>query len=140
MRPQKQSIVVKGFQTDRTRAIPFQVLSHKESEAHEVDYGHDVGTISMTVYREKHAGGAKHVGLTAEGDLVEDAQFLDNYPTEPASGPDAAKARLHSPKVRGLIVGDSREKVGSKMRRVHFNPDPTPIMDVTITYYRKRPR
>lgn len=47
-----QPITLLGFQMDQNVAEEFRVLSPAESAATEMNYGADVGTISMTVFRE----------------------------------------------------------------------------------------
>jgi hypothetical protein len=45
-------LTIRGFQTDAKTLEKFRVLSVAESKEREVNYGEDVGTITMTVFRE----------------------------------------------------------------------------------------
>ncbi len=47
---------VLGFQTENHSLEPFRILSARESLARLIDYGPDVGTINLVVYREMAAG------------------------------------------------------------------------------------
>ena len=52
--PNDPPITVLGYQVDgQPIAEEFHVLSQHESEARAIDYGRDVGTISMVVYHER---------------------------------------------------------------------------------------
>ena len=51
--PGDPPITIPGFQMDNAKAERFTVLSPSEWKLHEIDYGRDVGTISMVVYRER---------------------------------------------------------------------------------------
>ena len=45
-------VTVRGYQTDENTAEAFRVLSPAESRANVMNYGPDVGTISLVVFRE----------------------------------------------------------------------------------------
>src|SRR5262249_53313628 len=50
--PKCPPIVLRGFQMDENVAAMFRVASPAESAARAIDYGRDVGTISLTVFGE----------------------------------------------------------------------------------------
>ena len=80
----------RGYQLGIDRVETFRVLSAPESKAREVNYGADVGTITMTVFPE---------GKEPAPDLSEDAAEKSavataELPAEPSKSFDALKAKL----------------------------------------------
>jgi hypothetical protein len=136
MSPEIMSITIRGYQTGEKTAEAFRVLSSAESRANVMNYGADVGTISMVVFRE--ARGAKK--SLALDDEAEDLAALTggNYPRRPPANLAALRFQLRSgaanASTRGLIA--QGKEIGSNIRRIEFQPDPTPVMSATITYYR----
>ncbi len=130
------AISVRGYQTGEKSAEAFRVLSPAESRANVMNYGADVGTLSMVVFRE--ARGTKT--LLALDDEAEDLAALTGgtYPRRPPENLAALKFQLRSgaanASTRGLIA--EGKKIGAAIRRLSFQPDPTPVMSATITYYR----
>jgi len=55
LEPGAPPVTVRGFQVDNQTAEEFRVLSRAESKAKEIDYGTDVGTINLVVFRERAA-------------------------------------------------------------------------------------
>jgi hypothetical protein len=108
----------------------FRVASDAESGQRRFHYGHDVGTITMTVFHEQK-------GKTRPGILDDDAPYqmvvkkLTALPERPINY-NALKAQLLADANRGLIVEGQRE--ASKVDIVRFSADPNPIMSVTIVY------
>jgi hypothetical protein len=135
LNPGAGPVEIKGFQVDDDGAKAFRVLSRQESGARALDYGPDVGTITLTVFRERKGedrfdplekAQQKQARIVAQGDLPSKDTL------------DALKADLlkegNEDRTRGLL-GEG-EKVASKVRKVSFRPEPTPVMSVTIVYYR----
>ena len=123
---------VSAFQMSDTKFREFKVLSAAAAKAREVNYGADVGTITLTVFREGTGEevvdtdrASRNSRLVAKAHLP--AKTPDNY--------DALKAQLLADADRGLIV-DGEEKEGAKVKRVKFKADPTPVMSATIIYYK----
>ncbi len=127
--------LIKGYQVDDKTAEEFRGLSPSESKAREMNYGADVGTISLTVFRERQKEEVfdplevkeqKRARVVAKAQLPEKASYK------------ALKAELmaeaNEGETRGLI-GEGK-KVASKVRIVTFKPEPIPVMSVTIVYYR----
>jgi hypothetical protein len=112
----------------------FRVASDAESQQRAFHYGPDVGTITMTVFREQK-------GKIRQGILDEDAQYqtvvkkLTELPARP-NNYHALKAQYLEDANRGLIVEGQRE--ASKVEVVPFTADPNPIMCVTIVYFQRR--
>jgi hypothetical protein len=134
--PEIPAISVAGYQTGEKSAEAFRVLSPAESRATVMNYGADVGTISMVVFRE--ARGAKKA--LALDDEAEDLAALmgGKFPRTPPENLAALKFQLRSggadAGTRGLIV--QGKEIGAAIRRLSFQPDPTPVMAATVIYYR----
>ncbi|MBO0700455.1 MAG: hypothetical protein J2P46_18805, partial [Zavarzinella sp.] len=129
-RPQ-ETVLVRGYQLGTDRVETFRVLSAPESKASEVNYGTDVGTITLTVFPE---------GKPAAPDLSEDAAEKSaiakaELPAEPSDNFDALKAKLLQDANRGLIV--EGKQVAGKVQVVKFTPAVTPVMTLTVIYYKK---
>ena len=128
-----------GFQIGNNIREKFRVASVAESQQRAINYGHDVGTITLTVFREQTT--------KIKPKLVEDREQYENIVKKLTQLPDrpmnhgALLAQLLDDANRdisrsgGLIVEGTREK--SEVRIVGFVTDPTPVMCVTIVYYRK---
>lgn len=136
---QNPSVLVRGYQSsDRTTAEKFKVLSRSDSAKKAIDYGRNVGQIQLTVFQE--LTGPKPKPKLVDGD-EEDliAMFRGIQPEETPVNLSVLKGRLRSAgrddqQTRGLIV--QGEKTDNAVQVVTFNPDPTPVMSVTITYYK----
>jgi hypothetical protein len=130
-------IAILGFQKDGQTAEKFRVLSRQESKAREVYYGADVGSISMTVFREKKGKGVSAPVLTRNGvEEAEDLAALSRgvFPMEQPRNLAALQVQLRDQATRGLIA--EGEKTNSEVQHVKFNADPIPVMSATISYYR----
>jgi hypothetical protein len=131
--PEQRAIPIAGFQVGEGRAEAFRVLSRAESARSLMDYGSDVGTISLVVFREASGRGAP---LTLDEE-AEDLEAVERaaLPAKPPENLSALRLQLHQGSLnRGLIV--EGPQIGAAIRRVEFRPDPTPMMSATITYYR----
>jgi hypothetical protein len=142
------AIPVRGYQVEEGKAEPFRVASREESRRSHRNYGPDVGTIELVVYREKTAGGggAAPGGAPADGGPRErqvpaDERVVDNgrFPERPAEGPAELKYQLRAsvsqPSAsRGLIQGAG--EVASKVRWIPFLVERDPVMSARIKYYR----
>ena len=134
--PQDRVITVQGFQTGEGQAEAFRVLSQSESAKNVMNYGSDVGTISLIVFREAKGGG-EAIALEEEAEDVA-AVSRGAFPAKPPLNLAALRFQLRQgagEPSRGLIV--QGEQIGAAIRRVEFRPDPTPVMAATITYYRR---
>lgn len=135
---ESQQTVIKGYQIDNERREKFLILSDAESKSRAMDYGRYVGQIQLTVFPElENAAPARQTIDEAQEDLV--AMFRGIHPKIQPKNLGALKHQIRQTgqsgrKTRGLIVGGSSET--SKVQRVRFQPDPTPLMSVTITYYK----
>ncbi len=137
--PETPAISVRGYQTGEKSAEAFRVLSPAESRANVVNYGADVGTISMVVFREAR-GEKKRLALDDEAEDLA-ALTRGTYPRRPPDNLAALKFQLRSrgtAATRGPMGGliAQGKEIGATIRCLSFEADPTPIMSATITYYR----
>jgi hypothetical protein len=127
-----ETVPVRGYQLGTDRVETFRVLSVPESKAREVNYGTDVGTITLTVFPE---------GKAAAPDLTEDAAEKSavaaaDLPAEPSKSFDALKAKLLEDANRGLIAEGAQ--VEGKVKVVKFTAAATPVMTLTVIYYKAK--
>jgi hypothetical protein len=123
---------VRGYQTDAKTVEKFRVLSVSESKERAINYGEDVGTITLTVFRELREE-------VKTPDLSEDVAEVAavgraELPQAGSENYHALKAKLLQEANRGLL-GEG-EKESSAVQHVEFTPDPIPLMSLTIVYYR----
>jgi hypothetical protein len=85
----------------------------------------------------------RQIGLTSIDDTAEDVALISRsaMPEEQPQNLAALKFVIRegagrSRLGRGMIAEGG--KIGAAIRRVEFEPDPTPMMSATITYYRPR--
>jgi hypothetical protein len=133
--PGSGPITVDGYQLDDKTLEKFHVLSRAASKAREMDYGKDVGTVSVTVFREQ---GKEDLGDAGEEKAARNARLVAKVVLPTKGTYDALKKELleeaNESEVRGLVVPGAR--VTSAVKTVEFNPAPTPVMSATIIYYR----
>jgi hypothetical protein len=137
--PGDEPLTVKGYQVSGTEYEKFRVLSDPESKEREINYGADVGMITMTVFREQKGQGrppdpsdeAGEAKVISQGTLQTPAE--KDEPEKPSNF-NALKFRLLSEANRGLIAEGERQ--AGNVRRVKFTPDPLPVMTLTVIYYR----
>lgn len=137
LEPGAAPITVEGFQLDERQRLQFQVLSRQASQAKEMDYGADVGTISLVVFQEQSAT-TPAIAQDLLDEEAEDFAILSRgtFPAKQPESLEALKSQLaHSSLGRGLIT-EGRTETGA-IRKVNFNADPLPVMAATITYYSK---
>ncbi len=132
--PGARPITITGYQVDDDHEEPFRVLSRAESKRREVNYGEDVGTITLTVFRqqtrEPEPPGPDEARQQKRLQAVAQARLPGNKEDF-----QALKSALLAEAIeeRGLIVPGS--KVKSRTRTVEFRPAPTPVMTATLFYY-----
>lgn len=158
-----------GFQMDQNVAEEFRVLSAAESAATEMNYGADVGTISMTVFREQGGEPLPEAPSTTpsvpQPEAPKIAKKPDPSPTPPSDLPDdsaedllALSRGIQPPKTpknlaalkyqlrEGTRTAETRGLIGqgaltaSSVKTVQFTADPTPVMITSITYYKSAPK
>lgn len=122
--------MLKGFQVTNQELELFRVLSKSESKAREIDYGSDVGTLSISVFPEGKTPGLELDDDKHEAKIVEAAKL----PKEPSKNFNSLKAKLLADANRGLIAEGN--KVAGKINVVKFVASQTPVMTATATYYK----
>ena len=127
-----ETVTIRGYQHGTDRVETFRVLSAPESKAREVSYGADVGTITMTVFPEGKAPAPDLADDAAEKTAVAAAEL----PAEPSKSFDALKAKLLEDANRGLIAEGAQ--VEGKVVVVKFTPAATPVMTLTVIYYKAK--
>ncbi len=136
--PDYSKTVVRGYQMKDHVAEKFIVLSKAESAERAMDYGRQVGQIQMTVFQELSA--AKPILAMLDEDEQDLAAMLRGVqPTKQPKNLAALKHQIRlagrkGSQARGLIVQGA--KTANKVETVTFNTDPTPVMSVTINYYK----
>lgn len=121
---------IKGFQIRGQNSLEqFKVLSQSESKNREMDYGKDVGTISVTVFPE---GASEKLELDQD---VRDSKLVEAslLPKKASSTFGALKAKLLAGANRGLIA-EGNVTAGA-VKTVKFNCSRTPIMSAVAQYY-----
>jgi hypothetical protein len=125
-----ETIPVRGYQLGTDRIEIFRVLSTPESKARELNYGSDVGTLTLTVFPEGKAPAPDLSEDAAEKSAVAKAEL-------PASKNfDSLKAKLLEDANRGLIAEGAQ--VAGKVQVVNFTPAATPVMTLTVIYYKAK--
>jgi hypothetical protein len=127
-----EKVLVRGYQLGVDRVETFRVLSVPESKASEVNYGADVGTITLTVFPEGKAPTPDLSDDAAEKSAVAKAEL----PPEPSKSFDSLKAKLLEDANRGLIAQGAQ--VEGKVQVVKFTPAATPAMTLTVIYYKAK--
>jgi hypothetical protein len=127
-----EAVTVRGYQLGTDRLETFRVLSAPESKAREVNYGADVGTVTVTVFAE----GKEPTPDLADNAAEKSAVAAAKLPSEPSKSFDSLKAKLLEDANRGLIAEGTQ--VEGKVRVVKFTPAPTPVMTLTVVYYKAK--
>jgi hypothetical protein len=128
----EETVTIGGYQLGTDRVETFRVLSAPESKVREVNYGADVGTVTMTVFPEGKAPAPDLAEDAAEKAAVAKAEL----PAEPSKSFDSLKAKLLEDANRGLIAEGAQ--VEGKVQKVKFTPAATPVMTLTIVYYKTK--
>jgi hypothetical protein len=126
-------VSIQGYLIGEDTVEEFRVLSRTESKAREINYGPEVGSITITVFGER-TGRPPRTELDDESAEV----FAVSKTLKPEQKPDnfaALKATLLDDANRGLIAEGARQKIG-KVQTVKFNLDPVPRMALTVVYYK----
>jgi len=127
---------IEGFKTDVASGEAFRVLSRAESKKNEVYYGADVGTFSLVVFRKKRGGDPPKLLFDDEEDMafVHRGIFPQGQPNNLSALRQQIRQPVDKEPLRGVIVGG--EKITIQTEKVEFKADPTPVMALTITYYK----
>lgn len=117
-----------GFYTADNTIESFTVESPQASRGSAIDYGPDVGTITMTVFRGKLDEAPEQLGPD------EHAVQRGAFPATKPESLTALQAALRRSSIRGRLKPG--EKVPQpELKRVAFEPIPVPVMTVTVRYF-----
>jgi hypothetical protein len=135
LEPDATTIAVRGFQKNDDQIEQFRILSKDDSRRAEVDYGNDVGLISIVAFREKPKDEKPPVDLPSEEDEDLKAMQAGAHPKDPPKNSDALKTQLRNPNfvTKGLIRGGDLAE--GKVKDVKFETDPTPVFSAILRYY-----
>ena len=137
LEPTATRFSIEGFQLDKGTRQAFRVLSDRESQNRVIDYGRDVGFISVVVYRELST--SKPVLSEDQTDLAVQSQAQLPDKTAPSRGQLAQSLftqLMDQNGTRGLIA--EGQSTASAINNVNFERDPTPVMATSIRYYAPR--
>lgn len=139
LEPDGKPIKITGFQLTDQSSERFLVLTPEESVSQLVNYGEDVGTISLVVFREETDEIPTDLPPLEELDTAEDLLALTRgaFPDKKPANLLALKAQLRQsddPATRALIVPGQQEN--REIKRVTFKTFPEPVMTATIRYYK----
>ena len=139
LEPDLNEIRLAGFQLTDDEVEAFKVLSQAASKGREMDYGADVGTISLVVFREGEV--SRPLASDLLDDVADDLAVLsrERFPLTTPQNLSVLQAQLREDArrkdaPRGLIA--EGKVIEGKTRTVTFTPHPIPMMSVTVTYYR----
>jgi hypothetical protein len=136
LEPGAKPFRLEGFQLKNNKLVRFKVLSPYESANGKVNYGEDVGQITMTVFREATSPAPtpnlldpnykekQSAGVVKTAELPEDKE---NY--------GALLASLQQQASRGLL--GSGEAIDRDYKTSKFTPDPTPVQTLTVVYFKR---
>jgi hypothetical protein len=127
---------IKGYQMESDVIEKFRVASRAESKAREMNYGADVGTITLSVFGERK-GPPPRIDLLNDETLNTNVVSLMPRPKDLPENADALVQSLiaEANKERGLVVEGQRVK-STKVVTTTFEVDPVPLMTATVVYYK----
>jgi hypothetical protein len=136
----EKELLIQGFQLNDKKLVPIEVLSRADSKPQEVYYGHDVGLVSLVVYREQ--GGTVPAPLNGPSDnelAIKAAEVPEKLPPNLF----ALRAQLRSSGVRSLdrsrgVFVPGKQQFDAPLKMVPFRTDATPVMGVTLRYYARQ--
>lgn len=126
-----QRILLRGYQVSDSEIEEFRVLTDLESISRELDYGKDVGTITVSVFPEGTIDEPKS-REERELDLIASTKL----PRKKLGSFGQLKSSLLGSANRGLVV-EGNTTVGLVNTR-EFKTVATPIMSATIRYYQPK--
>ena len=145
------AVTVRGYHIDQEQVQPFKVLSSADSSKREIDYGKDVGTITVTVFADDNPTPVASAGdrpapapaqLTDTTKLAPDLALLTRQVRVGEVGaatPELLRQNLLNSVGgrsldRGLMVPASAAEK-SKLAVTDFKSRSMPEMSAVITYY-----
>jgi len=137
LEPSLTKFSVQGYQLDKGTRQDFRVLSDRESQNRTIDYGRNIGLVSIVVYQERST--SKPILSEDQIDLAVQSQAQLPVRTAPSRGQlgkSLFDQLMDQDGTRGLIAeGESK---AAAINTVTFDRDPTPVMATSIRYYAPR--
>jgi hypothetical protein len=155
---EQPSVTIDGYYDPDTKSrLPFKVLSRAESGPQEINYGKQVGQISLVVFRAQLANPPPSKDLPdgqdpaiarlkkQREDAIEASASGPSLPEAPPSITEAKRKALAEvtngkkskpPALKGLVVADGKAEF-AEVTKVPFEPDPVPVQTVILTYYKR---
>lgn len=134
LEPELPAFSIQGFQLDEGTREQFRVLSDTDSEKRTIDYGRDVGMISIVVYQEDQT---LELPVTDEKlDLAIQTQTVlpdETKETRGQLGKSLIDQLVAQDTTRGLIA--EGEKTKAAIDTVSFKRNSVPVMATSIRYY-----
>lgn len=125
-----KNIVIDGYVGEQG-GKKFRVAGLEESRQRELDYGPEVGVISLVVFAEKR---------NPEGSDEDTPELVamqrGQFPRERPQTLEGLQRRLVPPVKKGLIV-EGPDKTPVPVVKVTFESEPVPVMSAAVTYYRR---
>ena len=137
MPPGCKPYTIRGYQVDDKTAEEFKVLSALESAKQAVNYGADVGTVTLSVFRNQTGKPpAPPLDDTAAREQAVKSQVVPKKDTydqvlSELTGEFGTKGAFGDG--GGLVVPGGRIESGTRLAK--FTPDPIPLATVTVVYY-----
>jgi hypothetical protein len=145
--PPRSKLEVRGFQEDESKAVPFKILSARDSEENVFRYGDLTGTVRLTAFRgdqvsedpsavEKKDAEPRemHMAAVARG-AKSLAKGEDRAGSLAARKADLLGREAQLDGMRG-VIDKGTKKEDRPIQRVYFRPLPTvAVADITIRYY-----
>ena len=139
MKPGSGGFTLSAFRLPGDKKAEFKVLSVRESAKLAMSYGEDSGTISLAVFKQRKAELAGHDPSDRDYQketIVRKAKVPDGVPESYG----ALVAQIEEEGTRSLeeggLIGSGPVTDADKLKTFKFDPDPNPIMNLTIVYYK----
>jgi len=137
LEPNATEFGIYGFQIDTGTRQEFRVLSDEDSDKRTIDYGRDVGMISVVVFEEE----TQQPVIPSDDELDLAVQSQTVLPDKTADSRGQLGKSLFDQLVaqdttRGLIV--EGEKSDAAINTVTFKRQATPVMATSVRYYKAK--
>jgi hypothetical protein len=137
LEPNATEFGIYGFQIDTDTRQDFLVLSDEESDKRTIDYGRDVGMISVVVFEEE----TQQPVIPSDDELDLAVQSQTVLPEKTADsrgqlGKSLFDQLIAQDTTRGLIVDG--QKTDAAINTVTFKRQSTPVMATSIRYYKAK--
>jgi hypothetical protein len=137
LEPSLTKFSIQGFQLDKGTRQDFQVLSDRESQKRTIDYGRDIGLISIVVYQTQSTPIPSLSDDQLDLAVLSQAQLPSKTAVSRGQlGKSLFDQLMAQDSTRGLIA-EGQTKAAA-INTVTFDRDPIPVMATSIRYYAPR--